>query len=378
MKKFISVLLIGAMVFAFTACGGDKNEDAGTDEQSGAIDYNSIPDTMESEDGKYQIAFITDVGQLKDQSFNEFTWNGVKAYASENGKSYKYYQPANGDKATDIDRYDAMKAAADAGAEVIVAAGFKQQVALEDAVKDFPDVKFIFIDGGVEGVENLASVNYKEEQAGYLAGYAAVMDGYTKLGFSGGGGGTNPACNRYGYGFVQGVEAAAAEKDVDVEMRYSWEYGVNFTGSPDLQAMLSGWYGAGTEAIFVAGGSMFQSGTAAAAANNGAIIGVDVDQSFQSDTVITSAMKDLAGSTMDVIGAYYDGNWEEFGGKVTTLGAEQDRVGIPTDTWSLEGWTVDDYNALYEKVKSGEIEIDNNHEISDPSTLDWEHVNFVK
>ena len=109
MKKFISVLLIGAMVFAFTACGGDKNEDAGTDEQggttaeSGAIDYNSIPDTMESEDGKYQIAFITDVGALKDQSFNEFTWNGVKGYASENGKSYKYYQPANDQAATDAD-----------------------------------------------------------------------------------------------------------------------------------------------------------------------------------------------------------------------------------------------------------------------------------
>ena len=133
MKKFISVLLIGAMVFAFTACGGDKNEDAGADEQggttaeSGAIDYNSIPDTMESEDGKYQIAFITDVGALKDQSFNEFTWNGVKAYASENGKSYKYYQPANDQAATDADRYDAMKAAADSGAEVIVAAGYLQQ-----------------------------------------------------------------------------------------------------------------------------------------------------------------------------------------------------------------------------------------------------------
>ena len=383
MKKFISVLLIGAMVFAFTACGGDKNGDAGTDEQggttaeSGAIDYNSIPDTMESEDGKYQIAFITDVGALKDQSFNEFTWNGVKGYASENGKSYKYYQPANDQAATDADRYDAMKAAADSGAEVIVAAGYLQEKALKQAAEEFPDVHFIFIDGAIEGYDNIASVNYKEEQAGYLAGYAAVMDGFTKLGYSGGGGGANPACIRYGYGYVQGVEAAAEEKDVDVEMRYSWEYGDTFSASPDLTAMLKGWYEAGTEVVFMAGGSMFQTGTEAAAANNGAIIGVDVDQSGQSDTVITSAMKDLAGSTMDAIGAHYDDKWADYGGKVTTLGAADDRVGIPTDTWKLEGWTVDDYNALYEKVKSGEVEI-SNEEVADPSTLEWEHVNFVK
>ena len=270
-----------------------------------------------------------------------------------------------------------MKAAADSGAEVIVAAGFLQEKALKQAAKDFPDVHFIFIDGAIEGYDNIASVNYKEEQAGYLAGYAAVMDGFTKLGYSGGGGGANPACIRYGYGYVQGVEAAAAEKDVDVEMRYSWEYGDTFSASPDLTAMLKGWYEAGTEVVFMAGGSMFQSGTEAAAANNGAIIGVDVDQSGQSDTVITSAMKDLAGSTMDAIGAHYDDKWADYGGKVTTLGAADDRVGIPTDTWMLEEWTVDDYNALYEKVKSGEVEI-SNEEVADPSTLEWEHVNFVK
>ena len=382
MKKFISVLLIGAMVFAFTACGGDK-EPAETDEQggtetTGTIDYDSIPDTMESEDGKYQVAFITDVGQLKDQSFNQFTWNGVKGYAHENGKSYKYYQPANENAATDDDRYDAMKQAADAGAEIIVAAGFLQQPALERAAADFPDVHFVFIDGSIEGVDNISSVNYREEQAGYLAGYAAVMDGFTKLGFSGGGGGSNPACERYGYGYVQGVEAAAAEKDVDVEMRYSWEYGSTFSASQDLQAMLSGWFEAGTEAIFMAGGAMFQSGTAAASANDGYIIGVDVDQSGQAPgIVITSAMKDLAGSTMDVLKAHYDGNWDQYGGKVITLGAAEGRVGIPTDTWSLEGWTVDEYNALFEKVKAGEVEI-SNELVFDPSTLDWEHVTFVK
>ena len=83
----------------------------------------------------------------------------------------------------------------------------------------------------------MAGIAFKEEQSGYFAGYAAVMEGYTKLGFSGGGGGTNPACCRYGYGFVQGANAAAAEKDVQVEMNYSWEYGSSFSASPELQTM---------------------------------------------------------------------------------------------------------------------------------------------
>ena len=123
--------------------------------------------------------------------------------------------------------------------------------------------------------------------------------------------------------------------------------------------------------------SMFQSGTAAAGANDAYVIGVDVDQSGQSDTVITSAMKDLAGSTMDVIKGDYDGKWSDFGGKITTFGAAEDRVGIPTDTWKLENWTVEDYNALYEKVKSGEIEI-SSELVSDPSTLEWENISFIK
>ena len=272
---------------------------------------------------------------------------------------------------------NAMKNAADAGAKIIVAAGFLQEKAIRDAAKAYPDVHFIFIDGSIEGVDNIASVVYKEEQAGYLAGYAAAMEGFEKIGFSGGGGGSNPACERYGYGFVQGVEAGAAEKGTKVEMRYSWEYGSTFSASQDLQAMLSGWYEAGTEVVFMCGGSMFQSGTAAAGANDAYVIGVDVDQSGQSDTVITSAMKDLAGSTMDVIKGDYDGKWSDFGGKVTPFGAAEDRVGIPTDTWKLENWTVEDYNALYEKVKSGEIEI-SDELVSDPSTLEWENISFIK
>ena len=369
MKKLLTVLLMLVMVFTFAACGNDEPT-------TNAVDYDSIADNYESEDGTYQIAMVTDVGQLKDGSFNQFTWNGVKKYASDNGKSYKYYQPGNASNATDEDRIKAMTDACEAGAEVLVTPGFLQATALAAVAPQYPDVQFIFVDGWDMGKDNLVGVSYQEEQAGYFAGYATVMEGYTKLGFSGGGGGSNPACIKYGYGFAQGANDAAAAKGETVEMRYSWEHGASFSASPDLQAMLSGWYNAGTEVIFVAGGSMFNSGDAAAQAAEGKLVGVDVDQSGQSDAVITSAMKDLAKSVIDTITKFYDGG-AVYGGSMV-LGAKDNAVGIPTDTWQFTNWTVEEYQDLYDKVVSGEVTIDDDGEMADPSKAGLDNVTFVK
>ena len=346
MKKLLAILL--ALVLALATCSAFAE----------AVDPDTIEDTMTSADGTYELAFVTDVGQLKDKSFNQGTWNGVKAYAAENGLSYKYYQPANGDQATDDDRYDAMKAAVEGGAKVVVCAGFMQEAALTKAATEYPDAKFIFIDGYPIGLDNVAPIAFKEEQSGYFAGYAVVMDGFTKLGFCGGGGGTNPACCRYGYGFAQGAEAAAAELGVEVELKYSWQYGASFSASPELQTMAKGWYETGTEIIFACGGSMFASITAAAAENDGYVVGVDVDQSFDSDTVVTSALKGLSNATEWAIAKCYDGSFAEIGGIATSLGANDNAVGLPTETWSFETYTVEEYEAAMEAMKAGELVVD--------------------
>ena len=346
MKKLLAILL--ALVLALATCSAIAE----------VVDPDTIEDTMTSADGTYELAFVTDVGQLKDKSFNQGTWNGVKAYAAENGLSYKYYQPANGDQATDDDRYDAMKAAVEGGAKVVVCAGFMQEAALTKAATEYPDAKFIFIDGYPIGLDNVAPIAFKEEQSGYFAGYAVVMDGFTKLGFCGGGGGTNPACCRYGYGFAQGAEAAAAELGVEVELKYSWQYGASFSASPELQTMAKGWYETGTEIIFACGGSMFASITAAAAENDGFVVGVDVDQSFDSDTVVTSALKGLSNATAWAIAKCYDGTFAEIGGIPTSLGANDDAVGLPTETWSFETYTVEQYEAAMEAMKAGELVVD--------------------
>ena len=404
MKKLLALVLALVMGLSLVACGnnnppaetGESNPPAetGTETQTPeestpaeeTTDPDSIPDSMTSEDGTYQVAFVTDVGQLKDKSFNQGTFDGVKLYAAANGLSYKYYQPANGSEATDEDRYNAMKAAADAGAEVIVCAGYLQEAALRRAAMDYPDIPFVFIDGYplTEDPENpdsavltnVAGIAFKEEQAGYFAGYAAVMDGFENLGFSGGGGGTNDACCRFGYGFVQGANAAAAELDKTVNMNYSWQYGATFSASPELQTMISGWYANGTEIVFACGGSMFQSISAAASANDGYVIGVDVDQSGESDTVITSAMKGLADAVQWAVGHVYDGTFTEIGGTGTSLGVEDNAVGLPTDesSWRFESFSVDDYQAMYQAVLDGTLVVDN--DFSKLETTEWSNVNL--
>lgn len=386
MKKILALLLALVMVLSLAACASsdsDKGNNGGND----AVSADSIPDEMTSSDGKYQVAFVTDVGTLKDKSFNQGTYDGVKLYANENGKSYKYYQPANGNQATDEDRAAAFITACENGAEVVVAAGYMQEAALRTAALKFPDVHFIFIDGypvvedpAVEDspvLSNVAGIAFDEQQSGYLAGYAAVMEGYTKLGFCGGGGGTNPACVRFGYGFVQGADAAAAAKGVTVEMNYSWSYGSSFSASPELQAMTAGWYQNGTEVIFCCGGGMFTSVAGAAGVEDGNVIGVDVDQSYESDTVITSAMKGLADATKWAIAKHYNNEWTSIGGLGTSLGAADNAVGLPTDTWSLKNWSVDDYNALYAKIAAGEVEI-SSELLSEPASTANVTVTVVK
>ena len=400
-KKLLALLLCLAMVFGLAACGNsntpaDSQTPApGTNTETPApetetpgeteADPDAIEDSMTSADGKYQVAFVTDVGQLKDKSFNQGTFDGVKLYAAANGLSYKYYQPANGSEATDDDRYDAMKAAVEGGADVVVCAGYLQEAALKKAAIENPETPFVFIDGypltddAGNTLSNVAGIAFKEEQAGYLAGYAAVMDGFTKLGFSGGGGGTNPACCRFGYGYVQGANAAALEKGITVDMNYSWQYGSNFSASTDLQTMINGWYVNGTEIVFACGGSMFQSIVAAASANDGYVIGVDVDQSGESEYVVTSAMKGLADAVQWAVAKVYDGTFDTIGGQQTSLGVADNAVQLPTgaDSWRFETFTVEEYESLYQQMVDGTLVVDDDYTVMDnaETATNWSNVN---
>ena len=235
---------------------------------------------------------------------------------------------------------------------------------------------FALTDANGKALPNVTAVVYKEQESGFLAGYAAVMDGYRKLGFTGGGGGTNPACNRFGYGFVQGAEAAAKALNLEagaVEVKFSFQHGASFSASPELKTQISGWYQGGTEVVFACGGSMFESVKAAAeeAGADAKIIGVDVDQAPLSDRVITSAVKGLKESVQIVLGQFFGGKWDaELAGKTQNLGAADNATGLPIATSRFTTFTANDYNALFAKIKSGEITPDANTP-ADANNADW-------
>lgn len=345
-KKILSMILAGVMAFSLVACG-----------------------TKEEKKDGYELALITDVGTIDDKSFNQGSWEGLEKYAKEHNISSKYYKPA---EKSDAACNDAIDLAVKGGAKVIVTPGFLFEKPIFDKQAQYPDVKFIFIDGEPKEsatsdsviADNTLSIFYQEEQAGYLAGYAAVVEGYTKLGFMGGI--AVPAVVRFGYGFVQGAEAAAQDLGVqNIDLKYT--YVGNFDASPENMSKAASWYNEGTEVIFACGGGVGNSVMKAAETAGKKVIGVDVDQSGESETVITSAMKNLSKSVYDAIAAYYDGSFE--GGKSISLDAKSEGIQLPMSTSKFSKFTQDKYDELYKKLADGTIKVNNDTVAKDPTGL---------
>lgn len=290
---------------------------------------------------EYEIAMITDVGTIDDRSFNQGTWEGVKKYADEHGISRKYYKPK--EKSTQA-YVDAIDLAVKAGAKIVVTPGYLFEPAIYEAQDTYEDVTFILLDGSPNNMDwdagtgeyrtenNVYSIVYAEEQSGFMAGYAAVKEGFTKLGFMGGM--AVPAVIKFGHGFVQGAEVAATEMGLDdnaIELKYN--YLGDFGPSADHQTLGASWFNTGTEVIFVAAGGAGSSIMAAAEAQNGKyVIGVDVDQSSQSSTVISSAKKELALSVYDCLTAHYNNDHDVYKtGETITLDVINYGVGLPSD-----------------------------------------------
>ena len=317
----------------------------------------------------YEIALVTDVGNIDDKSFNEGAWTGVKNYAEANDISYNYFRPAEDSTAA---RIETIEAAVDAGAKIIVCPGYLFETAIYEVQADYPDVAFLLLDGQPNNGDysndmanylartdaNVHNILYQEEQAGYLAGYAAVKEGFRSLGFIGGM--AVPAVIRYGYGYVQGAEAAAVELNLtDVTIKYY--YVGTFEGSDALETKMAGWYDAGVEVIFSCGGKLYTSVVAAAEdTTDGKVIGVDVDQVAESERIITSAMKALTLSVEEALEAFYDNDkaWPTtYAGKTATLGAAENGIGLPTATasWRLQNFTITQYNAVFADLVDGDI-----------------------
>lgn len=307
-------------------------------------------------------AMVTDVGNIDDQSFNQGTWEGLVAYAQEKGlvenTDYAYYRPSED---SDDARVETITAAIEAGAKVVVLPGYLFNAAVISAAEKYPEVQFLAVDLDPETFPaNVTNIKFTEEVSGYLAGYAVVKDGYTKLGFLGGID-VVPVI-KYGFGFVQGADAAAKELGISVNVKY-WYSGA-FWPTDEIKAKMDSWYADGTEIVFSCGGGILNSCLAAAEEGNGKVIGVDVDQGYKSELIVTSAYKKL------VLGVYTllvkleanGGTWPaDVSGVNVNLGIQEGAVGIPTEaaSWRFKTFTVDEYNVVYDAIKSGAIVISN-------------------
>lgn len=365
-KRIVSLLLAAAMTLSLAGC---VSKDAATQPQPEAGETQAAQETGTEAGSGYELALITDVGTIDDKSFNQGSWEGLKAYADENGISCKYYKP---EEKSDEACLAAIDLAVKGGAKLIVTPGFLFEVPIYEAQSKYPDVKFVIIDakpakdGTVEIADNVVSIFYAEEQAGYLAGYAVVKDGYRNLGFMGGI--AVPPVVRYGYGFIQGAEAAAQELGLAAgEVKVKYTYVGNFDASPENQTLAKSWYTEGVECIFACGGQVGNSVMAAAEGEGKAVIGVDVDQSGESETVITSSMKNLSNSVYEAVASFYDGTFA--GGTSTTLTAAEDGVQLPMESSKFENFTQEEYDKVFAAIKSGEISIGNDTLGAEPTDV---------
>ena len=378
MKRILALVLALCMVFALCACGnGDKD----------------AKETDTPNETTYKVAMITDSGDITDKSFNQTTYEACKAFCADNDVDFQYYKPTADTTEARVEMID--QAVAD-GYNVIVMPGYLFAGAIVEAAPQNKDVKFIALDvslgdlleAGVTAkgekydyepdnwkledyvdMSNVYCAVYQEELCGYMAGYAAVNLGYTKLGFLGGM--AVPAVVRYGYGFVQGANAAAVELDTKIEINYV--YGGQFQGDADITAKMDTWYANGTEVVFACGGGIYTSAAEAAAKVNAKVIGVDVDQAgiidgdYGDGITVTSAMKCLYPATYDTLtDVIVNGKWADYVGKIETLGLVSgddptlNYVQIPMDStqWD-DNFTKDDYKALVKAMFDGTVKVSN-------------------
>ncbi len=386
MKKFISILMCMSLLFTLVACGSSSasaETTANAEPAASAETEATAPANAES----FELALVIATGTIDDKSFNQGAWEGLTKYAQQNGKTFKYYQALEAGTNAYL---EAIELAIEGGAKLVVCPGYLFEEPVYLAQEMYPDVNFVLLDGEPHNADyseyktgaNTMPILYQEDEAGFLAGYAAAKDGNTKFGFLGGM--AVPSVVRFGFGYVQGIDQAAKELGVDCEVMYN--YTGQFEATPEAQSMAASWYNAGTQVVFGCGGAVGNSAMRAAEGKNAQegsfvakVIGVDVDQYSESDTVITSAIKMLANSVYDAVSWYYDGSFK--GGQTTIFNAQNDGVGAAMDNAKFDTFTRADYDVVYKALQNGEYSISNDVTETDPSkalTLTNTKVTFIQ
>lgn len=354
MKKLMALAAVLVMMLALTACGSPTEE-------------------QPEEQVNYEIAMVTDSGLINDGGYSEVAWAAISEFGAENGVSHKYYKAA---EATEEAYRAVINDAVDKGAKIIVTDGFSFEDIIYDMQNEHKDVKFILIDaepvdpetGEHKIAENTAAVLFSCEEAGYMAGYAAVENGASQLGFIGEA--DQPVYDDFGYGFLQGANAAASNNGVTVNVKYH-----SCDESSDRAAVLEEtetWYQNGTEVIFVCGDHIEKPVVEAAEMNGGKVIACETNKNSMSDTVLTSAEKDIAGVLKDLMSKYRKGKFP--GGEVLEYDVSTESIWLDMSSSRFVAFNEGDYKDLNRALKNKVVEV-SDHTIGEINALALSNVN---
>lgn len=341
-----------------------------------SVDNDLIKEKL-SEDGKVEIAFISDIGDIKDKSYNSGIWNGIQKYAEDKNKTYKHFK--SGEK-TDIASEESVELAVKSGAKIIVLGGPLFEKTLYKSKDKYKDVKFIGVDCVPDGDsdskevgKNVHTILFAEEQLGYLSGYSVVKEGYKNIGFMGGM--ALPAIRRFGIGFLQGIDDAARDLNLpksDVRLKYT--YLGNFEENSENESLASSWYSSGVEVIFVPAGGASKSIMKAAEALNKSVVGVDIDQSEESKSVITSAKKNLSYSVYKALDDYYNDKFE--GNVIKSLGANENGISLELKNSRFKKFTEEEYKKIYDDIASKRIKVLDDKVVKEDGDVKFDNISI--
>ena len=323
------------------ACGSDDEEPAPSGGTSTAEEH-------PGRQGSIKVGLVTDIGGLNDRSFNQLANEGLERAKSELGVETRVLiSKANSDYVPNLSTLAQQKY------DLVIGVGFLMAEAMNTVAPKFPDTKFAIIDVDATGLKskptNVAGVLFKEQEAGYLVGYMAGL--YLKDNGGGTassvGGQKIPPVDHYIAGYQAGVKAA--NPDAKVVNGYSQK----FDDPAPCKELALDQIAQGAKVVFqVAGGCGL--GALDAAKEKGVQgIGVDADQAYLGDQIMTSALKKVDVAVFDEVKAVQDGTFK--GGANTIFDVKSGGVGIGKTNADRRQVRGRRSRRVQDKIASGEL-----------------------
>lgn len=356
-RRIAAVFVAAVTIAALCLCVGCGNQE----------------EIQPEEQVSYEIALVTDDGLINDGGHSEAAWNAITRFGAAKGISHKYYKAVESSEAA---YNEAVETAVNNGAKIVIADGYDLGNTILTAQDKYEDVEFVLIDsepvnektGDIKISKNAAAIEFNSQQAGFLAGYAAVVEGYGSIGFIGESSANDS--KDFGFGFVKGADMAASQAGDEVEIRYL----ETSAGHDKVRDIALEWYDAGSEVILACGQDIDNAVIEAAEAKEGKVIAGISDKNQISDAVITSAFQNIDGALTEVLDLYGEDKFP--GGEILTFDASNDGIGLAMKYGSLESLTNGDYNDLLKELATGDIKL-NLDEIEDVRQIELRNTTIL-